>query len=153
MQGEGTMTDGEQVLDELVRLACEVSGAPIRPDKGLLDSGLSSVQLVSILERAASRWQLEIPVEVLFERGDLAGIADFILAAPPASSPSSDSPLSLQDSSPPSPSSSLTSPDPEPPPQDSTRSGSARVPAPPVTAGERRRLRHQIRQAVSEPYD
>jgi hypothetical protein len=69
-------------IDEgLIEIVTEICGTRIKPDTGLLASGLTSADLVALIDAAADRWQVDIPVEILFERGDLIGLAQYIRSA------------------------------------------------------------------------
>jgi hypothetical protein len=71
----------QETLDRLVALIAETLGRSIPANVGLLASGVTSVELVMLLARASSEWGVEIPVEVLFERGDLIGLARYLADA------------------------------------------------------------------------
>src|SRR3954454_21469545 len=79
---EETMSDPglrhQGVLDRLSALTVRVLGRHVRPDAPLLASGVSSLELVKLLDQVSAEWGVEIPVEVLFERGDIVGLANYL---------------------------------------------------------------------------
>ena len=73
-----TPPSAKQITQELVQFVDEVAGVRIDHRAGLLASGLTSANLVALVSRAENRWQVTIPVEVLFHGGDLASLADHV---------------------------------------------------------------------------
>ncbi|NBE97996.1 acyl carrier protein [Nonomuraea sp. KC401] len=84
---EEIQDEAEEIQDELVRMATDILGTPVRPESGLLESGMTSVELITLLERVSARWQVELPVDVLFDRGDLVGVAERVHAATRSATP------------------------------------------------------------------
>jgi hypothetical protein len=70
-----------QITEDLVRLVDEMAGIRIDHETGLLASGLTSANLVTLTVRATDRWHVDIPVEVLFRRGTVASLADYVHTA------------------------------------------------------------------------
>jgi hypothetical protein len=74
------ISDHQAILDRLLVLTAEAAGRPVPADGPLMENGLTSNQLVTLLARAGEEWAVEIPTEVLFERGNLRGIAEYLAA-------------------------------------------------------------------------
>jgi amino acid adenylation domain-containing protein len=67
--------------DPVFALCGEVLGIPrVRPEDDLFDLGADSLALMQLTARMRERWGIEVPVDVFYEAGTVADVADAVAA-------------------------------------------------------------------------